>query len=964
MRCLGLVLGWLVVSAAAHSTTLRRRDDAHGPETPDTAPGLPAIPLVPFAGNDSLPWSPPSYPSPNTTTNGWWDEPVTRARETVANLTIEDLVAFATGTGYGSGRCVGNIAPIPAASFPGLCLMDGPTGLRGLDLSTAFPPGITTGATFSKQLMQQRGEAIGAEFRAKGAQVHLGPMINVIRTPAAGRNWESFGADPYLNGEGAFYTTVGVQSQKVQAVLKHYIANEQEHFRNSGSSNVDERTERELYLHPFLRGIKAGAASVMAGYNMVNNSWMTQNAYLLNNRLKTELQFQGYVMSDWGAHHSGVDSALAGLDMSMPGGTSCCDMNISSFWGANLTTAVNNGSVPFSRVQDMATRVLASYYFLEQDRANITAPNFNFFDINDPATNEHVNVMADHHLVSREIVSAGTALLKNVNNSLPLQKPRSMVLLGSAAGPFKGGPHHYPDQIGWPYGAVSTGWGSGAPRLSYHISPYEALQRRARADNTGVDWSFDDFDLDTARAAANYTDVAIVFVSALSGEAYGTVPVPPAPAPPAPAPSPAPAPAPAPGAPSSSAPPPADSSAPSSSAPPPADSSAPASSAPPPADASAPASSAPPPVRRDAPPSPSDSPELAAPNDSSAAPAPPAPSDSSASSPPPAPSDSSAAPPPPAPSDSSAAPPPPAPSDSAAPPAPSAAPPPPAQPNAPPGTDANMGDRNNLTLWNGGEELIKAVASINPNTIVVVHAVGPVIMEDWIDHPNITGVLWANLPSSESGPSITNVLYGDYNPSGRLPYTIARSRDDYPAAVMYNSPSPQPQINYTEGLLVDYRWFDAKNITPRFEFGYGLSYTHFDYLNLTVQAVADGAQQPSTWADKWGNDKAPQGLPDWLFDPVYQVQFQLNNTGPRDGFEVPQMYLHFDESSGEPPNVLRNFDRVWVPRGTLVSVTYSLSYYDLATWNATHQQWRRPNGDITVLVGPSSRVLPLNATLP
>ncbi|KOS13956.1 beta-glucosidase [Malassezia pachydermatis] len=779
------------------------RDDAHGPEVPDTAPGLPVIPLVPFNGNDSMPSSPPTYPSPNTTTRGYWDEPVRRARETVSKMNVSDLVTLVTGSGYGNGLCVGNIAPIPSIEFPGLCLQDSPLGLRGVDLATAFPPAITAAATFSKQLMYERGVALAEEFRDKGVNVFLGPMINVIRAPAAGRNWEGFGADPYVNGEGAYQTVLGVQSKGVQAVLKHYIANEQEHFRNTGSSNLDERTEREIYLHPFLRGIQAGAVSVMASYNFVNNTWMTQNPYLLNGRLKTELGFQGYVMSDWGAHHSGVASANAGLDMTMPGGTSCCELNITSYWGANLTQAVTNSSVPLWRVQDMATRILAAYYFVHQDEG-YPKPNFNFFDINDPATNGHVNVMRDHHLIAREVATAGTVLLKNVNQTLPLRQPKKLVMIGSDAGPFRLGAHHYPDQIGWPYGPLGMGWGSGTAVYSYMISPYEAIQRRARADNTAVDWSFDDFDYGTAQAAANYTDAALVFVTSNSGEAYGTVP------------------------------------------------------------------------------------------------------------------------------------------------------------NVKPvDLSANMGDRNNLTLWNGGEELIKQVAAVNNNTIVVVHAVGPVTMEDWIDHPNVTAVVWANLPSSENGNALVNILYGTYNPSGRLPYTIARRREDYSADVLYNDKAPHPQINYTEQLGVDYRWFDSQNIAPRFEFGFGLSYTNFTYDDLHIDTL--GA---TSWNDRWQGAIASDGLPDWLFDDAFKVHFNVSNTGGWDGFEVPQVYVGFPPSSGEPPRVLRAFDRVWVPRNQTTPVSFTLNYYDLSVWNATHQQWRRPEGDISVFVGASSRDLRLNTTLP
>jgi beta-glucosidase len=119
--------------------------------------------------------------------------------------------------------------------------------------------------------------------------------------------------------------------------------------------------------------------------------------------------------------------------------------------------------------------------------------------------------------------------------------------------------------------------------------------------------------------------------------------------------------------------------------------------------------------------------------------------------------------------------------------------------------DGNTGDRNNLTLWGGGESVIEATASVCSNTIVVLHIVGPVIMESWIDHPNITAVLHAGLPGQESGNAILDVLFGAVNPSARLPYTIARQRQDYPADVLYSSSMTTPQIIYEEELQIDYR---------------------------------------------------------------------------------------------------------------------------------------------------------------
>ncbi|KAF8595482.1 hypothetical protein BDV93DRAFT_99952, partial [Ceratobasidium sp. AG-I] len=163
--------------------------------------------------------------------------------------------------------------------------------------------------------------------------------------------------------------------------------------------------------------------------------------------------------------------------------------------------------------------------------------------------------------------------------------------------------------------------------------------------------------------------------------------------------------------------------------------------------------------------------------------------------------------------------------------------------------DGNEGDRNNLTAWNNGDELVKAVAAANANTVVVVHSVGPLILEPWVDHPNVTAILWVGLPGQESGNSLVDVLYGDYNPSAKLPYTIARASEDYSAQVVYQDSSVEPQIPYSEGLLIDYRWFDAKNITPRYEFGFGMSCTSFEYYGLEVQKADAVAATELIWWD-------------------------------------------------------------------------------------------------------------------
>lgn len=160
--------------------------------------------------------------------------------------------------------------------------------------------------------------------------------------------------------------------------------------------------------------------------------------------------------------------------------------------------------------------------------------------------------------------------------------------------------------------------------------------------------------------------------------------------------------------------------------------------------------------------------------------------------------------------------------------------------------DGNEGDRNNLTLWQNGDALIAHVASINPNTIVVLHTVGPVIVEALKSHPNITAILWAGLPGQESGNAITDVLYGSVNPQAKTPFTWGKAREDWGTDVMYTFPSDPPQLNFKEGVFIDYRHFDAASIEPSYEFGFGLSYTTFSYSNLQITKKNPGPYEHTT----------------------------------------------------------------------------------------------------------------------
>ncbi|KAI9432198.1 beta-glucosidase [Lactarius indigo] len=780
-------------------------------------PGIPisSYPFVPFPSPSSEPPSPGVYPlaSPNTTppvdTPGLvpdfgpaWTSAYEKAKAKVATFTLDQKVNITTGVGWQDGRCVGNTPSV--GDFPGLCLDDSPLGVRFADFATVFPAAINAATTWKRSLLRARGVAMGKEHVGKGVNIALGPMMNMGRIAQGGRNWEGFGADPFLAGVGAYETILGMQSAGVQACAKHYINNEQEHGRPQSSSNVDDRTQHEIYAAPFLRSVMAGVASVMCSYNLVNGIYACENNSTLNGILKSEFGFQGFVMSDWSATHSTI-SAITGLDMTMPG-----DITFNSgtsYFGANLTAYVRNGTIPEARVDDMATRILAAWYLLGQDSASYPHTNFNAFHPLDQATNEHVDVQDDHDIVVREIDAASVVLLKNVGGALPLKKPRTLVLIGSDAGPAHAtGPNGFSTQTGID-GILAMGWGSGTAKFTYLISPYEALQARARKDHTSFSWVFNDFNLAGAGSAAIQQDAAIVFLQSDSGEGYITV-------------------------------------------------------------------------------------------------------------------------------------------------------------------DGNEGDRHNLTAWHNGDALVKAVATQNNNTIVVVNSVGPIILEPWIDHPNVTAVIWAGLGGTETGNALVDVLYGTVNPSGRLPYTIAKSPSDYSAKLATGGTGKQIlNITYSEGLFIDYRHFDAANIAPRYEFGFGLSYTTFEYSGLSITPIVGGQDQDGALEANWAAGKpSPQVVGSstalWLHRPAFKVSFMVKNTGPVAGTEIPQLYLHFPVRAGEPPSVLRGFTDVDLQPGEAQGVMITLSRYDLSIWDVVSQSWIRPAGSYSLSIGASSRDFRLKDTIP
>lgn len=347
-----------------------------------------------------------------------WDTAYAKANTALAKLSSTDKINIVSGIGWDKGPCVGNTAAISSIGYPQLCLQDGPLGIRFGNSVTAFTPGIQAGSTWDRALIKERGQFMGEEAKAAGIHVLLGPVAGPLgKIPTGGRNWEGFAADPYLAGIAMADTISGMQTAGVQATAKHYIGNEQELNRETMSSNIDDRSMHELYLWPFADAVQAKVASVMCSYNKLNSTWACENDKIINQLLKTELGFQGYVMTDWNAQHTTAQSANAGLDMTMPGS----DYNGGTvLWSSVLANAVSSGQVQQSRVDDMVRRILAAWYLTGQDSGY-------------PSINIQASVQGTHKTNVRSVARDGIVLLKNQDSVLPLKKPTKLALVGSAA---------------------------------------------------------------------------------------------------------------------------------------------------------------------------------------------------------------------------------------------------------------------------------------------------------------------------------------------------------------------------------------------------------------------------------------------------------------------------------------------------------------------------------------------------
>ena len=699
-----------------------------------------------------------------------------RIEALISELTLEEKVSIL------SGSSAWHTTAVPRLNIPRVKMTDGPIGARGDSVSGAtsacFPSASCLSSSWDKDSVEEIAKAIGIEAKSKDADVLLGPTINLHRHPLGGRHFECYSEDPLLTGELASSYVRGVQSVGVSACLKHFIGNDTEYQRHFVSSNIDDRTLRELYLLPFEMGVKAGSLSVMSAYNQLNNVFCSSNEEILTNILKEEWNFPGYVVSDWGAAQDTIGNANGGLDCEMPGPARS--------WGENLVKAVNNGKVDEEVVDDKVRRILRVADFTGR--------------LDDPTESpEQSNDLEEDRLLIRTAGSEGMVLLKN-DQVLPFKKEtvKKLAVIGPNAlkGQYLGGgsaslnPHY----VVHPLEGLKSAFGDSAeinyakgchtykflPGISsdlfkendgfkvefYNGQDFEGSPIETKILKGNKFWAMGGFGLDIV-AQSERPSLSVRFSGELQPEHSGEYNFE------------------------------IFSIGPSK-----------LSingenlidnwSSQEPGDAFFGMGSAP---KREKikfekgktysleveykwegrfpavqigmqPPDQFDLMEeainLAKEADAVVLIA---------------------------------------------------------------GTNSDWetegNDRANLDLPSNQNELIETICKLNKNTVVVLNTGSPCEMP-WIDNANAILQCW--FPGQEFGNSLADILIGKVNPSGKLPTTFPKKLSDTPAYSTY--PGKDLQMDYEEGLFIGYRWYDRESIEPLFPFGHGLSYTSFEYSNL------------------------------------------------------------------------------------------------------------------------------------
>jgi beta-glucosidase len=815
-----------------------------------------------------------------------------RAKDLLSRMTLEEKIDY-----IGGDRAF-YIRGIERLAIPEIKMADGPAGCRNWGPSTAYPAPLATAATFDLALAERVGKAIGRDCRARGVHILLAPGVNIHRSPLGGRNFEYLGEDPLLAGKTAAAYIRGVQSEGVLATVKHFAANNQEWDRNHVSSEVDERTLREIYLPAFERAVnEGGVAAVMTAYNLLNGTYCSHDAWLLEDVLKKQWGFAGLVMSDWGAVHDTLGAVTGGCDLEMPSGKL---MN-----RGTLIPLLTEKKIDIAAIDDKVLRILrtiAAAGFLDHPQKRDDIP------LDNPSSSAAALDSARRSIV----------LLKNAGALLPLDraKVKRIAVIGPNADP-----------------AVAGGYGSAFVTPLHTISVLDGIKQAATGGiqvdtHPGVRQASEFGPLgkpcfagpvqQTVFAGKELagSPLATSTVDRIHYRPEGGLPQPPAP-----------------GLPSENfsirwtgevsvekagryqfltntddgvrvmvdqkrviddwndhpakinkanvdlspgrhavvveyyqggggaiaqfafgPEPPAN----------------------PAFEGGAEVSA----LARQA-----DVVVVSVGFGQSA------------------------------------------------------------ETNSvhtafdgrwPPGwarqsglVEAEDSDRP-FALPAAQIETIRLAAAANPHTIVLVNAGGAVDLRAFVDR--VPALVWAWYPGQEGGRAVADVLFGDVNPSGKLPVTFGKRYEDYPSAPYYNL-NQNGKTPYTEGIFVGYRGFEAHKVTPQFPFGHGLSYTTFKYGSLEASPSADGS---------------------------VNVSLDVTNTGKREGDEIVQLYVAPPKASvPRPPKELKGFVRVSLGAGETKHISTVLEPRSFAYWDDAKKQWTVEAGSYEIVAGASSADLRL-----
>jgi beta-glucosidase len=434
--------------------------------------------------------------------------PDDRAALVLGQMTLDEKLSLVHGLGWGgllggeethgSNGGAGYIPGIPRLGVPALQMADAAVGVtRGAisgRYSTPLPSAIAAAASWDLDIARQYGSLIGNELRAQGYNMTLGGGVNLTREPRNGRNFEYKGEDPILAGKLVAAEMKALAAEGVIAHTKHYAVNDQENGRNFVNIKLGRRSMRETDLLAYEIGLKdSGIGAVMCSYNLLNGDYACENSWLLNDVLKKEWGFRGFVVSDWGATHSTTKAALAGLDIEMPG---------HDFFGEPLRKAIETRDVPMARLDDMVTRIL---------RSEFAAGLF------DRPVGRQVSDVLKGMQTAQSIAEQSIVLLKNDRGRLPLSPSvRSIAVIGSHAdvGVLSGGGSAQVDPPGG--NAVHTGERHMFGDIVWQpSSPLKTI--RAKAPNAQVEYN-NGADPAAAARLAKTADVAVVFVNQPASE--------------------------------------------------------------------------------------------------------------------------------------------------------------------------------------------------------------------------------------------------------------------------------------------------------------------------------------------------------------------------------------------------------------------------------------------------------------